>query len=226
MSGDDPARQLSCAEVRELAPELGLGVLFGVERAQALAHAETCTSCRAVVGEMAEAADCLLGLAPELEPPPGFEDRFLARYQPTRRRPRRSNWAVPALAAAAVVVIAVTVATSSARGFGVTRPSTLHALGGRSLAGAALVHEGRRMGQVFVYAGTPSWLFMTLDTDGPPQHLTCEVRTSGGRTVVLGTFDVSAGYGSWGSAITVDPGHIRRVMVVNSAAQTVASATL
>ena len=84
-----------CADVRELAPELALGIVGGPERAEALQHASECGPCRALVGELAEAADALMLLAPESEPPPGFEERVLGalrapRWRMRRRGPRRT----------------------------------------------------------------------------------------------------------------------------------------
>src|SRR5439155_1696018 len=55
----------TCPEVRELAPELALGIVGGPERAEALQHASECGPCRALVGELAEAADALTLLAAE-----------------------------------------------------------------------------------------------------------------------------------------------------------------
>ena len=71
----------TCPEVRELAPELALGIVGGPERAEALQHASECGPCRALVGELAEAADALTLLAAEAEPPPGFEERVLAEFR-------------------------------------------------------------------------------------------------------------------------------------------------
>ena len=71
---------LSCAEVRELAPELALGILSGAERAEVLLHVNGCSRCQAYVAELTEAADVIPQLAPEAEPPPGFEARVLHRF--------------------------------------------------------------------------------------------------------------------------------------------------
>src|SRR2546428_1666096 len=94
-----------CADVRELAPELALGIVGGPERAEALQHASECGPCRALVGELSEAADALPLLAAEAEPPPGFEERVLAALQAGRRRSRRRViGALAAVAAAAAIV--------------------------------------------------------------------------------------------------------------------------
>jgi len=75
---------LSCDEVREVAPDLALGLLMGEERADALAHLEQCEGCRAEVASLAVAADEVLLAAPAAAPPPGFADRVLARLAAER----------------------------------------------------------------------------------------------------------------------------------------------
>ena len=69
----------SCKETRELLPELALGILGGEERARALDHLTSCTDCSSELAALSRAADGLLTLAPQHEPPAGFEDRVLAR---------------------------------------------------------------------------------------------------------------------------------------------------
>lgn len=69
---------MRCAELREVAPEVALGLLTGEERAAALAHLERCEACRAEVASLAGTADEVLLAAPEAQPPPGFADRVLA----------------------------------------------------------------------------------------------------------------------------------------------------
>jgi hypothetical protein len=127
---------LPCEDVRELAPELALGLLTGEERAEALAHLEGCDGCRAEVASLAVAADEVLLAAPAVEPPPGFADRVLDRIAAGRAtgdglptvsgppvravpdtgrsepahaapRPRRRRFRVAVAAAAAALVVVV-----------------------------------------------------------------------------------------------------------------------
>jgi hypothetical protein len=229
MSGS-PMRVLSCQDVEELAPELGLGVLVGLERAEALAHADTCTSCRALIEDMAELGDSLLELGPEVDPPAGYESRLFARHRPlAERSARRRRWPVVATAAAvvtAVVGVGAGLSLEGQSGFQVTHPSAVSALGGRVLSVAALHQQSRQVGQVFLYAGRPSWLFMTVESDGPPRKLTCEVVTKDGRTIVLGSFTVSNGYRSWGSTVAFDPSTVTDVRLVDAQNAIVATANL
>ena len=75
MSG---ARPPACGECESWGAELALGLLTGPERATGLSHLVDCPSCREQVDELARVADRLLLLAPEAEPPAGFESRVLA----------------------------------------------------------------------------------------------------------------------------------------------------
>ena len=72
-----------CARLRELAPELALGVLSGEERAEARNHLAICPECREYVLELTSVGDGLLALVPGAEPPVGFEDRLLSRMSIT-----------------------------------------------------------------------------------------------------------------------------------------------
>src|ERR1700730_6841708 len=99
---------LTCADVREFAPELALGILGGAERADVVLHVNDCARCQAYVAELTEAADAIPQLVPEAEPPPGFETRVLHRLVADRRRSRR-RW-VASIAAVAAAGAVVTVA--------------------------------------------------------------------------------------------------------------------
>ncbi|HEX4538956.1 MAG TPA: hypothetical protein VH112_01835, partial [Acidimicrobiales bacterium] len=61
------------------AAEVALGILSGPERADALGHLEHCVGCRVRVEGLAQTGDSLLLLAPEVDPPMGFESRVAAR---------------------------------------------------------------------------------------------------------------------------------------------------
>src|SRR3954447_14698594 len=99
---------LTCTEVRELAPELALGILGGAERAEVVLHVNGCARCQAYVGELTEAADAIPQLVPEREPPPGFEDRVLHHLDDGRLRTRRRWVSAIAAAAAAAAIFSIT----------------------------------------------------------------------------------------------------------------------
>jgi hypothetical protein len=70
---------MSCDEFADVAAELALGVLTGRERADAVAHLETCDTCRETVRRLSMTGEDLAGLLPSAEPPAGFETRVLSR---------------------------------------------------------------------------------------------------------------------------------------------------
>jgi Putative zinc-finger len=54
---------MRCEEVRDLAPELALGIADGAERAEALRHLSACAECRRALEQLSQVADELLVLA-------------------------------------------------------------------------------------------------------------------------------------------------------------------
>ncbi len=230
MSRTDERSAYSCGDVDDVAAELGLGVLGGVERARALAHLDDCPRCRALVAEMAEVSDALFELYPEVEPPAGFESRLLARREQPRRPSRLSRrWpvvAAVALSAAAAVAAVVSLGAADSPGFRVDHPAAVAALGGRSLGAVPLHHGGEEVGQVFIYAGQPSWMFVTVEADRADPSVACEVILRDGRTVDIGSFPIATGYRSWGSTVNVNPSDIRAVRLVGSGGTELASATI
>jgi len=211
VTAHDPAR---CAQVRDLVPELAMGVAPGEQRAAALAHIATCSDCRTVLELTTDVVDELLMLVPEHEPPAGFEARVLAAIGAStgpRRRVRSWLAAAAVLLAAAGGGLAVRWADHDERRLAGEYRRTLDVANGSSLRAAALVtSSGARSGDVFAYAGDPSWVFMTID--GAPSG-TYEVRlvTRDGRTHRIGECWVQGGRGSWGTAVDVPIGSVERI---------------
>jgi hypothetical protein len=218
---------LTCAEVQDLAGEMGLGVLTGVERAAVLVHLQTCEACQALVEDMAELADSLLLLGPQTEPPAGFETRLLRRSEgAVLRRSRHVRRRLAVLMASGMVLAAgVGVGIGIAVGGSTGLPASVQAGGGRQLAVAILNGDGARVGQAFLYSGEPSWLFMTVDAESLPSWVSCEVRTAGGKVIHVGSFTVFGAYRSWGSTLGVQPDQVRAVMLLDAGRHTVATAT-
>ena len=98
-----------CVQYEDDLAELALGVLTGRERARTLSHVESCPRCAEELEQLARAADAVVGMAPEAEPPLGFETRLFEKMgiehvRPKRRR--RPRYWIPATAAAAVAALA------------------------------------------------------------------------------------------------------------------------
>jgi putative zinc finger protein len=194
-----------CARVRELLPELALGIAAGEERAWALEHLAACPSCRRALGDLTEVADELLALGPVREPPVGFESRVIGRL--FEARPRRWRWL--AAAAAAVLVLGaaggVYLATRADRELADRYRQTLAVANGEYFSAAPLVDGRRRRGgHVFGYQGSTSWIFIVVSDPARSGVYRIVATTEEGDRHRLGDMNVSHGSGSWGSVVPVD----------------------
>ncbi len=176
----------SCDDLRALAPELALGIASGDERARALEHLASCPACRHHLEELSRIADELLLLSPNEEPPAGFETRVLGELpRPTRRR-RWLRPLVPAVAAVAAALVTATVMWLSSqddRDLASRYRETLAEANGKYLAAEALAAPGgQRVGTVFGYEGSPSWVLVTVyeSTQPPPGRYDVQLITEDG----------------------------------------------
>jgi len=185
----------TCAQVRELAPELALGSLPGAERAEVLLHLGHCVRCQALVRELTDVADVLTLLAPEVEPPAGFEDRVLAAIRPPRRRAARRWLASVAVAAAAASILSIAmvrVVDATNDSLAVAAPVGVEMVGGANgyPAGWLYVAQGRSVA-------------IAVDYGLPAGRYDVQVRFANGDRASLGAIAVTAsGRGSWtGSSV-------------------------
>jgi Putative zinc-finger len=192
-------------EVRDLAPELALGIASGEERARALEHLASCAECRSFVQEMSDASDELLLAAPVHEPPVGFETRMIDRYRAGfRKKPRMALL----LAAAAVLLAAGAGGTYLTLRSDVRFANHYHnvfaAAQGQYFASSPLYSGKRPMGQAFAYEGSPSWVFVVLNGANTADGYAVKLVTRDGREIPLGSFKRTIGTTSWGRALPVD----------------------
>lgn len=215
---------LGCREVREVAPELTLGVLAGQERAEVLEHLAGCGSCRRHLAELAEVADELLLLAPSREPPVGFESRVVGRLTgrpPTARRRWLVAVAAAAALAAALTAIGFRVATDQDRELAARYRHALQQGSGQYFGAVPLRDAaGHPAGSVFGYQGSPPWVFVVVNSPGGSGAYAVEVSTRDGKRLRLGTLTVTHGRGSWGRALPVALRDIARVRLVNDRGET------
>jgi hypothetical protein len=201
---------LGCAEVRDLAPELALGVLGGADRAEALLHVDRCPRCRAHINELSETADALGLLAPEAEPPTGFEKRLLHAMGVERHRGWRgivlSRWAAAAAVAALLVAGSL---VGGLAGLGIigghrSRISTeyveaIRKMGGKSLKAAPMVgNTGKASGEAFAYHGKSSWVFVSVDYNSMPSGTYTVFLDDATGQHALGSIKVADGSGTLG----------------------------
>lgn len=203
--GAEPA----CEEVRELIPELALGIADGGDRARVLEHVLTCEECRDELEELSALADELVVLGPEHDPPAGFERRVLSRLRPPTRTRR---WRLPALvsvsasvAALATVAIVLVAVHGDLRLAHQYRQTLSEAHGSSFRAVPLRAGAGGRAGSLFVYRGRPSWIFVTTESD-VSRVARAELALKNGTTVSLPAFSLA--YRDWGVALPVDPSRV------------------
>jgi putative zinc finger protein len=221
---------MACEETRELAAEFALGIADGADRARTLRHLADCPECRRSVEELSTVVDQLLLLAPQHEPPAGFESRVVSRIatpRPARRRRRLVLVPVAAAVASAAIAVGVVLGlTSDDRRLADQYRETLAAANGRSFEAARLQDDdGRRTGLVYGYRGSPSWIYVDLYSDRATDYRAELVLTTG-RRLPLPTLRLDPTTGSAGQAIPVDLEQVARVELIGSRAGDVLTATL
>lgn len=193
----------ACAEVRDLAPELAVNIVGGPERAEALDHMSECGACRAYVAELAEAADALTLLAPEAEPPPGFERRVIAAIGAGRRRSWRRLATVAASVAAATAIVSI-VGVRLVEGTD-SRPVVAPAESTSVENLAMTTDDGIDVGEVHISDGHPSVVVVTVDYLISDGTYAVEVSSPKRADAEIGRIAVEDGRGSWGGTTRLPP---------------------
>ena len=211
-----------CEEIQELTGEVALGIADGEDRARVLEHVVECQDCREELDELSILADELLVLAPEHEPPVGFELRTLRQLQPRRERRR---WRMPAVALVAASLAAATAAAGvlflvrdDLRLAGDYRATLAEAHGTSFRAVSLRDTGGARAGTAFVYKGSPSWVLLTVDP-GSSRATRAELVLRDGRTLPLDAFTLSSG--SWGGVLPVDAGAVAAIHLLDRTGRSV-----
>jgi hypothetical protein len=220
MAGDE-----RCREMRELMPELALGIADGEERARVLEHVAVCADCQHELSELTGIGDDLLQLAPEREPRAGFELRVLDVLHPPAPKRRRALWRALAVAAAVAAASAITAggllhAFSDERRLADHYRQTLAQAHG-SYFGAARLHDaaGAEAGVVFVYRGTPSWLVITVDDRHRDTVRRADVLGTDGARTPIPWFDPEAG--TWGGELPRQVSAVSAVHLVDAGGRSV-----
>lgn len=222
---------MTCDEVREVSPELALGIADAEMRAGALAHLGRCPGCRRELRRLGDVVEALVGLAPLAEPPAGFESLVLAAVAPKAgaepvRHPRLRRHQV--LQAAAAAGIAIAAGAGGWLAAGTNHPS--RPLSGSPGAGAVLAADlvaGKiTVGQVVVSAGPSPWMSVALRTSLGADVVSCWIRESTGRVVDIGTFRIPGGYGYWAAPIPHLSTGVGTLELVGPAGHVLATAAL
>jgi len=186
---------MNCAEARDLAPELALGILGGAGRAEVILHVNGCARCQANVAEFTEVADALPMLAPEAEPSAGFEDRVLAALDAPKRSNRRRWISAIAVAAAAAAIVSITLVRVAESG-----DTARTAAPARSATPVVATMIGGASGQPAGWVSVAESRAVTVAVDYgiPVGTYRIQVRPERGDVATLGAMNVDpSGRGFW-----------------------------
>jgi hypothetical protein len=129
--------------------------------------------------------------------------------------------------AAGLILISATAVATEATSHPAPSQTALQAPHGSSLrTGTFEATDGRVMGQIVAYRGTPSWVFMNVGDSNYTGAIVCKLQVADGSTVATGTFHLRAGKGAWSKTIHIDINRLRGAELVSSSGKVVASATL
>jgi len=243
--------EMGCAEFADIAAELALGVLTGRERARALAHLDRCDTCRENVRQLTVTGEELVGLLPAIEPPAGFETRVMERLGlglglgtpvpvparklgPARRfRLKLAGWigggtgrggvSYPRrMLSAAAVAAAVIVAGLGGWGLHAATSSP----DASPLSSATLLTATHQTaGQIYFYDGSHRWVYMSVDIGSGNGTVICQVEGPDGHLTTVGSFQLTGGYGYWGSPDPVTNGPLTGARLVTTTGTVLATAT-
>jgi Putative zinc-finger len=219
-----------CDETRDLLPELALGIADGADRARILAHVAECADCRRELERQAAIADGLLLLAPEHEPPPGFELAVLREIEPSQPVRRRRAF-LPRLAFVGAVAAAVAITAGAMLvGFRDDRRlaehyrATLAQAEGTYFGAVPLTDPaGRPGGVLFAYRGAPSWILVTVEPEHRAAVVRAELVARDGRRIPIPGFALASGV--WGGSAPLDLRDLAAVHLVDADGRSVLVAT-
>jgi hypothetical protein len=95
-----------------------------------------------------------------------------------------------------------------------------------NLTATNLTSHGIILGEVMISAGSPAWMFMTVNRGAWSGKVTCDLTLAGGKVETIGVFNVSGGYGAWGAPLKVSASQVRSARLIASNGTILASARL
>jgi hypothetical protein len=83
---------------------------------------------------------------------------------------------------------------------------------------------GQVAGQIVLYHGRPSWVFMNVNVPRSDGTVTCELHLANGQVVAAGTVQLHGGNGQLSKNIGMDAGKVQGATLYDSSGAVVASA--
>jgi anti-sigma-K factor RskA len=158
-----------------------------------------------------------------------------ARVLPMRRQgtrdaaDRRATPRMSARARAAAAVVAAVVA-GGLGGWGLRSATTSAPPAASATAplksAALLTADHVNAGEVFLYKGSPQWMYASVDMDNAKTTMVrCQLETADGKVWTVGSFKLTDGYGAWGGSWTVSGVPVTGARLVTPDGAVLASAT-
>jgi hypothetical protein len=170
---------------------------------------------------LAEAKDEILLLAPEREPPAGFESRNLARLARVARPASSRRWrrilsfSIAACIAAAAGAGWAWLATGSDRQAASLFRTALARADGKYLGVEVLRDtDGTPVGHVAVYLGRPSWIFAVIDEGLPVGTFDVEIVERSGDRHPAGAVTIEADRRGGGLVLPPGLGQVAAVVLI------------
>jgi hypothetical protein len=83
----------------------------------------------------------------------------------------------------------------------------------------------QNVGDIFLYSGTKRWVYMSVDLGSGDESVICQVVSTDGQVTNIGSFQLSDGYGSWGSQDQGSTGPLSGARLVSADGAVLATAT-
>jgi hypothetical protein len=178
-------------------------------------------------------------------PAPALGHAELLRVPARASRPRRPAWggrrpgtspsgALPAgpgrrrrvSRALAAVATGVAVIVAGLGGWGIGAATSPASAPRAPLTSASLLSAtDQEVGSVFLYSGEQRWLYMSVDLGAGSEPVTCQLIGTDGKLTTLGTFQLTGGYGGWGTPDPDNTGTLRGAQLLSSDGTVLATAT-
>lgn len=105
------------------------------------------------------------------------------------------------------------------------RAATAHPAGSSLSSAALLTASHQAVGKIFLYNGSPRWVYMSVYMESAAGPVTCQLVGKDGRVTNVGTFRMDDGYGAWGSPDPVDNGPLTGARLVSANGTVLATAS-
>jgi hypothetical protein len=147
--------------------------------------------------------------------------------EPTKVRPFRTHRVRAALVAVAagLALVGGTAAVTELGNTATIRQSATVVPQGHALRTATFeAPTGQVAGQIVLYQGHPSWVYMNVNVPRSNGTVKCELHLANGEVVAAGTVQLHDGSGEFSQSINMDAGMARGATLYDSSGVVVASA--